>query len=74
MFFINGDICEEFVEDKHYISPTCNRLALSFHVVVDCHEGYMVLLHARDEKYIKSLWSVKALSSPNFVPTPLPLI
>ena len=73
MFFINGDICEELVVDKHYVGPTRNGLALSFHVVVNCHGGYMVLVHARDKKYTKSLWLVKALSSPNFVPTPLPL-
>ena len=47
MFFNNGDVREEFVADDHYVVPARNRPAPSFRVVVDCHEGYMVLVRAK---------------------------
>ena len=46
MFFSNGDICEEFVVDKHYVGPTCNHHASSICVAIDYYQGYMVLICA----------------------------
>ena len=67
MFFSNRDVREEFAMDEHYVGHVRNRPASSFHIGVDCHEGYMVLVRARDEEHPKLIWLVKALSSPNFV-------
>ena len=39
MFFDDGDVCEEFAMDEHYVGHVCNRPTLSFCVGVDCHEG-----------------------------------
>ena len=69
MFFSNGDVCEEFAIDEHYVGPARNRPAPLFPVGVDCHEGYMVLIRARDEEPPKPIWLVNILSSPNFVRT-----
>ena len=69
MFFSNGDIREEFAVDEHYVGPARNRLASSFRMGVHCHEGYMVLVRARDEEHPKPVWLVKALSLPNFIRT-----
>jgi len=69
MFFDNGDIREEFAADDHYVGPARNRPAPSFRVAVDCYEGYMILVRPEDEEHPKPIWLVKALSSPNFVPT-----
>jgi hypothetical protein len=69
MFDNNGDVREEFAADDHYVGPARNRPALSFRVGVDCHEGYLLLVHAGDEEHPKPIWLVKALSSPNFVPS-----
>ena len=69
MFFNNGDVREEFAADDHYVGPARNRPAPSFRVGVDCHEGYLLLVRAGDEEHPKPIWLVKALSSPNFVPT-----
>ena len=69
MFFDNGDIREEFAADDHYVGPARNRPAPSFRVAVDCYEGYMILVRPGDEEHPKPIWLVKALSSPNFVPT-----
>lgn len=65
MFFTNGVIDEEFVVDKHYVGPTQNHLAPSFHVAIDCYEGYMVLIRAIGEKHPELIWLMKALLSPN---------
>lgn len=43
-------------------------MVLSFHVVVDCHKGYMALAHAIDKEHPKPVWLVKTLLSPSFVP------
>jgi hypothetical protein len=51
VFFKNENIREEFAMDEHYIGHVHNRLALSFHMVANCHEGYMVLVHAGDEEH-----------------------
>ena len=64
MFFDNKDVHEEFAMNEHYVGLARNRPALSFRIGVDCHEGYMVLIRARDEEHPKSLWLVKILSSP----------
>lgn len=68
MFFNNGDIYKEFDADNHYIGPTgrFNCLAPSFHVVVDCYKGFMVLVCVGNEEYTKLIWLVKALLLPNF--------
>ena len=69
IFFSNGDVREEFVVDDHYVGPAHYRLASSFYVAGDCHEGYMVLVRLGYEEHPKLIWLVKALSSPNFVST-----
>lgn len=50
MFFNNWDVPEEFQKDNNYIDHVWNHLALSLLTVVDCHKGYIVLVHARDEE------------------------
>lgn len=55
MFFGNGDVCKEFAVDKHYIGLERNRLALSFCVDINYHEGYMVLVRVRDEELPKPI-------------------
>jgi hypothetical protein len=47
----NVKVCEEFNEDDHYIGPTSNHPPPSSCVVMDCHEGYMLILHLGDEIY-----------------------
>ena len=69
MFFSNGDVRGEFAVKDHYVGLARNRPTPSFYVVVDCYEGYMVLVRLRNEKNRKPIWLVKTLSSPNFVPT-----
>ena len=53
--------------DEHYVGPARHRSAPLFRVGIDCHKGYMILVRAEDEEHPKPIWSVKALSSPNFV-------
>ena len=69
MFFSNANVREEFALDEHYVGHVCNHSTPSFRVVVDCYEGYMVLVCARDEEHPKPIQLVKALPSPNFVRT-----
>jgi hypothetical protein len=69
MFFNNGDVREEFAADDHYVGHVCSRPLLSFCVAINCYESYMVLVRPGDEEHPKLIWLVKALSSPNFVPT-----
>jgi hypothetical protein len=45
-------VCEEFDEDNHYIGPTSNHPLPSFRVEIDCHEGYMLILHLGDDSNI----------------------
>jgi hypothetical protein len=71
MFFSNEDIHEEFAMDKHYVGFVRNRLVSSFCVVVDFHEGYMVLICVGNKEHCKPIWLVKVLLSPNFVRTSL---
>jgi len=59
--------CTKFNKDDHYIGPTSTRPPLSFHVAVNYHEGYMLILRLGDETYAKQVWVAKALSQPNFV-------
>ena len=49
----NGEVQEEFDVDDHYVEPASIRLPSSFHITVDCHEGYMLILRPVDEKYAK---------------------
>ena len=35
----NGEVCEEFYEDEHYIGIAINRHPQNFRVAEDCHEG-----------------------------------
>lgn len=42
---------------------------LSFYVVVDCFEGYMLILRLGDESYAKPVWVARVLSLPNFIST-----
>ena len=69
MFFSNAGVREDFIAYEHYVTHTHNRLALSFHVTINYHKGYIVLVHAKDGEHTKSIWLVKTFSSPNFVPT-----
>ena len=62
----NGEVCEEFDVDDHYVGHTSQHSPPSFRIAVDCHEGYMLLLRAGDETYVKPVWVAKALSEPNF--------
>jgi hypothetical protein len=41
--------------DEHYVGHACIHSTPSFRVVVDCYEGYMVLVRARDEKHPKPI-------------------
>ena len=49
----NKEVHEDFDEDNHHNGPASNRPPLSFCVVVYCHVGYMLILHLRDETYVK---------------------
>ena len=69
ILFNNGDVREEFAADNHYVGLAGEHSIPSFRVVVDCYKDYMVVVHFRDEEHPKSIWVVKTLSSPNFVPT-----
>jgi hypothetical protein len=62
----NVKVCEEFHEDDHYIGPTSNHPPPSFHVVMDCHESYMLILHLGGEIYAILVWVAKTFSPPNF--------
>ena len=63
----NGEVREEFYVDNHYVKPASNRPLPSFRIAVDCYEGYMLILHPRDETYAKLVWVARALSKPNFI-------
>lgn len=69
MFFGNGNVRKEFAGDEHYVGHTLNPLASSSLMVVDYHEGWMVLIHAQDEELPKPIYLARALLSPNFIPT-----
>ena len=45
----DGEVWEESDEDDKYVRHASNNPQLYFHVVVDCHEGYMLILCPRDE-------------------------
>ena len=62
----DGEVCE-FNEDGHYIGPTCNCPPPSFHVAIDCHEGYMLILSLGDVTYAKLVWVARDSSQPNSV-------
>ena len=62
----NGEVCEEFDVDDHYVGPASNRPPPSFHIALDCHEGYMLILHPRDETYAKPVWVARVLTKPKF--------
>ena len=46
----------------HYVGPASNRPPPSFRVIVDCHEGYMLILRLGDETYVKLVWVARSLS------------
>lgn len=54
--------------DEHYVALLA-IFWLQFLCNFDFYEGYMVLICAGDEEHLTPIWSVKTLSSPNFVPT-----
>lgn len=63
----NGEVHEEFNEDEHYVGPASNRSPPSFHVAMDYHEGYMLILSLGDETYGKSYFSTNyEIYSPHF--------
>ena len=62
----NGEVCEEFDVDDHYIGPTSNRPPPSFRIALDFHEGYKFILRPGDETCAKPVWVARALSKPNF--------
>ena len=37
-------------------------------LAIDCYEGYMVFVCARDGEHLKSIWLVKVLIFSNFIP------
>jgi hypothetical protein len=45
----NGEVHKEFDEDNHYVGHASNCLLPSFCVAMDCHEGYMLILHHGDD-------------------------
>ena len=49
----NAEVCGEFDEDDHYIGFASNCFPPSFHVAMDCHEGYMLIVRHEDETYAK---------------------
>ena len=49
----NEEVREEFDVDNHYVEPASNHPPPSFHIAVDCHVGYMLNLHPKDETYTK---------------------
>ena len=53
MFLNSGDIHVEFVADDHYFGPARNRSDPSLCVVVDCYQGYMVLVHMKIKSTLK---------------------
>ena len=65
-FLENGEVREDFDVDNHYVGPASNRPPPSFRIVVDCHEGYMLILRLGDENYAKPMWVAKALLKPYF--------
>ena len=66
VFLRNGQVCEEFDMNDHYVEPANQRPPPSFRIVVDCHEGYMLILCPGDETYAKPVCVAKVLSKPNF--------
>jgi hypothetical protein len=61
----NGEVCEEFDVDDHYVGHASQRLPPSFRIAVDCHEGYMLILRPGDETYAKPV----CMGCKNFVRT-----
>ena len=62
----NGEVCEAFDVDDHYVGPASKRSPPSFRITVDCHESYMLFLRPRDDTNAKPVWVARVLSKPNF--------
>ena len=45
----NGEVCEAFDVDDHYVGPASNRSPPSFRITMDCHESYMLILRPKDD-------------------------
>ena len=64
-FLGSEEVREEFDADDHYLGPVSNRPPSSFRIVMNCHDGYMLILHPRDKTYAKAVWVARALSKSN---------
>ena len=62
----NEEVHKEFDIDDHYVGLASNRPPPFLRMAMDYHEGYMLILHPRDETYAKPVWMAKTLSKPNF--------
>ena len=74
ILFSNGGVHKEFTADDHYAGPARNRPTPSFHVAIDCHEGYIFLVRAGYEEHPNRFGSLKHCRhlilfqlAPNFV-------
>ena len=50
----NREICEEYDMDNHYVGHVNTCHPPSFYIVVDCREGYMLILRLGDETICKA--------------------
>lgn len=39
----DGEVWEEFNEDNYFVGRASNCPPPSFHITMDCHEGYMLI-------------------------------
>jgi hypothetical protein len=62
----NGEVHGKFDVDDYHVGHASNCPPPFFCIVVDCHEGSMLILHHEDETYTKPVWVVRALSKSNF--------
>ena len=66
-FIEEGDVCEEYGEDDHFVGHRCDRPSPSFRTGRDLYVGYFVALRPCDKDDC-SFWIAWAMSDPNSNP------
>ena len=51
LFLSNGDVAKSLMRTITTLALLAITSLCHIHVVVDCHKGYKVLVHARDEEH-----------------------
>jgi hypothetical protein len=66
-FIEDGNVCEEYDEDDHFVGQRRDRPTPSFRVLRDVYEGYFVVVRPADGDN-RLVWIARAKSDPNCNP------